>query len=842
MRRKSSSSRRFLLAAVVLALAGQACTLSLFNPPTLPAGTTPVPNGPTSTPQPVAQTNFVVSIPEPLQGSESLAIALLDEVTGLSLNATQYPLTAIDPLTYSANLPLPYNSIVKYRYVLRGGTQANEVNEDTNAGDVIRYRIYYVAGPGEVRDIVADWVLKSYARPTGSILGQVYNSDTGTALPNILVSAGGVQSLTDSLGRFNLSGLPTGTQQLVAYSLDGMYQPFEQGALIGDSQATIVDLHIKPAQLVHVTFVTMVPSSTVPGVPVRIAGNVLQLGNTFADLLGGVSTNTDRMPIMSLQPDGRYAYTIGLAAGTYIQYKYTLGDGYWNSERKGDGQWNLREFIVPSQDVTIQDSVINWTSNDSAPIRFEVSVPSVTPIGDIIYMQFNIFGWMEPLPMWPVGNNKWTYTLYGPLNVLGNFHYRYCRNAQCGSADDSATVGANPAGRQVSTSILGQEIQDTVTSWKWFENPEPTTLVGSAITARSGAFAAGVEYQPSYRPNWSYYAPQAFANTQALGANLAVLTPTWSYTTGNPLHFATVPGQDPLWIDSAIMISQARSLSLNVALFPTPNFPGTSNLSVSPSAEFWNSAPQDAQWWDDWFTRYRAFAVNYADLASQTGSQLLILGGDWITPAIPGGKLPDGNPSNPPANVETQWKAIFADVRAHFNGQIFWAMPYTQSSIDAPLNFLQDVDGIYLLWSAGLSTNPAASKDDFTNEAGRLLDNEVAPLASLLNKPIILAVTYPSVDGAAGGCLPNGAGGCFDLSLLSRPNADISSFNLNLQTQADLYEAVLSAVNGRSWIAGFVSRGYYIPAALQDKSTSIHSKPAADILWYWYPRLLGTIH
>ncbi len=89
----------------------------------------------------------------------------------------------------------------------------------------------------------------------------------------------------------------------------------------------------------------------------------LQLGNTFADLQGGVSTNTDRMPIMNLQADGRYSITLGLPAGAYIQYKYTLGDGFWNAEHKADGQWNLREFVVPAQDTTLQDqcgNMVGW--------------------------------------------------------------------------------------------------------------------------------------------------------------------------------------------------------------------------------------------------------------------------------------------------------------------------------------------------------------------------------------------------------------------------------------------------------------------------------------------------
>jgi hypothetical protein len=833
MRTSPSPNHRAVLAALTVFIIAQACTLSLFQNPALPGTSTqtPVISGPSPTARPVAQTTFIVTIPEPLQPGETLAIALLDEVTGLSLNATYYPMSARDALTYTAVLPLPQNSVTKYRYVRRG---ASQVAEDTSSGTAIRYRMVYSIGPAEIQDIVSDWADKSYARPSGTILGQVFNSDTGAPLPNILVGAGGVQSITDSAGRFELNALPVGTHNLIAYSLDGMYQPFQQGAVVGEGKVTQVDLRVKPSQVVGVTFNVSVPAETVPGVPVRIAGNILQLGNTFADLQGGLSTNTDRMPIMNLQADGRYSVTLTLPVGTHIQYKYTLGDGFWNAEHLQDGQWVLRDFIVPSQETAFQDTVVTWAAGSSSPILFEVTIPPVTPAGDIIYMQFNPYGWTEPIPMWPLGNNRWAYKLYSPLNMLGAFGYRYCRNGQCGSADDVDTSTASTTGRQAITSLTGQDIQDTVSAWKWFENPEPVTLVGAAISPRAN-FLAGIEFQSTFQPNWSYYMPQALANTQAVGANHVVFTPNWTYTSISPLTFQPQPGQDPLWIDSAIMISQARALGLNVAIFPTPHFPGAS------AGSFWLNAPRDAQWWQTWFNRYRAFAVNYADLAAQTGSQALILGGDWVAPALPGGRLPDGNAPNTPADVDAQWKAILTDVRAHFSGRIYWALPYTKASIEAPLNFLEDVDGIYLLWSASLSTNPSATKADYANEAGRILDNEISPLSSLVNKPVILAIAYPSADGAASGCIANGAGGCLDLAALSRPNADVPSANLNLQAQADIYEAILTAVNARPWISGFVSRGFFPPVALQDKSTSVHSKPAADILWYWYPRMLGVI-
>lgn len=831
--------RRWISTAIILAFVGQSCTFSLFNAPTGGdnSNTTPIPA--TNTPYIATQTTFVVTLPEPLLPGESLVVSVLDEVTGLSLNATQYPMSPRDSLTYTATLPLPVNSVVKYRYSRLGGSGAVE---DTSFGTAIRYRMHTVASSAEVQDIIADWSDRTYNRPTGSILGQIYNADTGSPIPNIMVTAGGLQYITDSLGRFELTGLPIGTHQLVAYSLDGLYLPFQQGAVVAEGSPTIVDLRIKPTRLVNVTFMVAVPQDTVPGVPVRIAGNLLQFGNTFADLQGGVSTVTDRMPIMSLQADGRYSITLGLPVGTHIQYKYTLGDGFWNAEHKSDGGWVVREFLVPEQDITVQDTVATWqAASQSRPILFEVSTPAVTPPADIIYIQFNTFGWMEPIPMWPLGNNRWAYRLYGPLNFLGSFSYRYCRNGQCGSADDNQTAGASPTGRQANTSILGQDIQDNVSSWKWYENPETFALVGSAITPRAAGFVAGVEYQPTHRPNYSYFAPQAFANTKAIGSNLAVFTPSWTVTSISPLRFSTLPGQDPFWIDTAIMISQARALGLNAAIFPTPHFPPTTDSNTPASAHFWQDAPKDAAWWQTFFTRYRAFLVNYADLAAQTGAQSIILGGEWVSPALPGGLMPDGTSSNVPAEAEAQWRAIIQDVRSRFRGQIFWAMPYEQSSFTTPVNFLRDVDGIYLLWSTPVASSPTAVKTDYANEVGRLLDNEVSPLASLLGKPIIIAASYPSAAGAPSGCVASGSGACLEFDALSRPNADIPAASLNLQTQADIYEAMLSAINARPWISGFVSRGYYMPVTLQDKSTSVHGKPAADVLWYWFPRLLGTV-
>jgi len=836
-----------MVSLCLLALIVTACQISLFQPPsggpTQPSG----PVVPSPTPQPRAQATFIISIPEPLAAGESLTLSILDEVTGLSFNAVNYPMQAKDSFTYTATVALPMNAVIKYRYIRQSG---RPILEDTALDAPIRYRLYYVAGPGGVQDIVGSWEDKTYTRPTGGIQGRVTNVDTGAPVPSLLVTAAGVQSITDSAGRFDLQGLPTGTHNLVVYSLDGTYQPFEQGALVAEKLNTTVDqLKVKASPLVHVTFNVTAPND-IQGAPIRIAGNLIELGNTFADMKGGMNTVADRMPVMALQPDGHYQVTLSLPVGAYVQYKYTLGDGFWNAEHKATGEFKLHEFVVPAQDILIQDTVATWQAGNSAPILFEVTVPSTTQASDIIYIQFNPYGWTEPIPMWPLGNDKWAYKLYGPLNMLGTFHYRYCRNGQCGSADDFATAGDSVKGREISTSLISQDIQDTVDKWVWLDHTDPTTLVGSTIPARPSGFMTGVEFQSTYQPNWSYYNPQAVQNVQALGANWIIFTPSWTFKRSSPLEFGTNPGQDPFWLDSAIMVSQARAMNLNVALFPIPRFTTTAaDPSTSSGQAFWKNAPRDGAWWQNWFDHYRAFAVNYADLATQSGSQAIILGGDWLDPAMPGGLLADGTSSGVPADADVRWKAIVAEIRQHFSGKVLWALPYTPGKFQTSLVFLQDTDGVYLLWNAALTKQAGTSKEDMATQAAKLLDNEVSALPLLINKPLIIALAYPSASGAASGCLPapvpqtqvsDGKGGCLDWTALSQPN-NPGSVSLDLQAQADIYEVMLNAINTRPWVEGIVTRGYYPPAMLQDKSASVHGKPAADLLWYWFPRLTGVV-
>jgi hypothetical protein len=228
---------------LILALAGQACNFDLLELP-LPwqgSPTQTAPAGSPPTPLPRAEVKITVQVPEPLQPGEMLALSVLDEVTGLGLNNVDYQMDPVDSITYSATFPIPDQAIIKYRYVRRG---AATTVEDTNADAGIRYRLIYVNGNTQIVDTVSSWTDKPVNTLSGSISGTILNSDTGAPLAEIMVTAGGVQTLTDSAGRFALTGLRGGAHNLVAYALDGTYLTFLQGAQVEGNKGTPVEIRL----------------------------------------------------------------------------------------------------------------------------------------------------------------------------------------------------------------------------------------------------------------------------------------------------------------------------------------------------------------------------------------------------------------------------------------------------------------------------------------------------------------------------------------------------------------------------------------------------------------------
>jgi hypothetical protein len=368
---------------------------------------------------PLATVTFQVEVPQDTPPGQPILLSLLDEVTGLALNSTRKEMQKIGDTTYSITLPFQVGANIKYRYSRQDTFVAEEHTTDDRP---VRYRIFRVDGPGIVHDVVSNWSDGFYSGPTGRIMGKVTDAEDGTPIPNLLVTSGGAQAVTSSTGDYLIEGLPPGLHNLVFYAFDGAYRTYQQGAVVAAHSTTPADIQLTSSPLVKIIFTATAPVGTLPAIPIRLAGNLTQLGNTFADLSGGMNTLAARMPSLIPLPDGRYALEIELPVGAFVEYKYTLGDGFWNSEYTPNGDFRLRTLTVPDQNSMIEDKIDNWGGTPNAgPVIFELSVPQTTPDYDNVSIQFNPFGWTEPIPMWKLEEDHWVYMLYSPITNLDNF-------------------------------------------------------------------------------------------------------------------------------------------------------------------------------------------------------------------------------------------------------------------------------------------------------------------------------------------------------------------------------------------------------------------------------------
>ena len=117
----------------------------------------------------------------------------------------------------------------------------------------------------------------------------------------------------------------------------------------------------------------------------------------------------------------------------------------------------------------------------------------------------------------------------------------------------------------------------------------------------------------------------------------------------------------------------------------------------------------------------------------------------------------------------------------------------------------------------------------------------------ILEMPFVVGAAYASAEGSLQGCIglpQNDSAGetsdCIDPTLLESPYPDNPDVIISIEEQIQAYQSLLIAINDHDWIDGIVARGYYPPAALQDKSTSIHGKPSQELIAEWYNQFRKT--
>lgn len=740
--------------------------------------------------QPQADVRFTAKLIQPLPEGAKLTLEILDDVTGIYFNSKRLEMVKESPDTYSLAIPLPVSSEVKYRYVAE---LSGSLYEFSTKHEQVRFRIARINGIESISDIVPAWIDKPYSGPTGWVTGKLLDEASNAPIPNLMVEVGGMQTFTASDGSFFLNGLVPGIHNLVVYSMDGAYETFQQGAQIAENANTPVNVVLKKRATTDVTFEVAVPIRYDDTQPVRFVSNLLPLGNAYADLSAGSAGNAVDYPIMKKTSLNKYSIKLELPVGFYLKYKYSLGDGFWNAELDSEGGFLIRDGLI-SEGIVIKDRVSTFTARGTKPIKIIVTAPNWTPAQESVFIQFNPFGWMEPLPMTPSGKNQWQFTLYSPLQYFDSIEYRYCRNGMCTSASEDT-----PTQRNV---VLGTEsavIQDTISGWAnlYAEAIETTDFLKLESIPTRPDFIVGTEFVPGKVQGWRSSVDDGLDFSATMGGNWVILTPTW--TAADDPFFLTIvpsPANDLLWTELITLTNHVMMSNQQTIFFPMLNY-------TQPPDVYWSNVPGSAEWSISWNEQYARFLNHNAEIAQLIGAEGFVVGDPVV--------LTNTDFYKGQREVQSDlvdWPLLIKGIRERFAGKIIGVVILDDEGALVP-DWISSVDMLYVLYTPKVEKNWSERLIKDLVETS-LKDNLVS-LQQQFDKPILIGVTIDSKD---------------------------TELKQGLELQAVIYNAVILSTAPQPWANGIISRGYNPYVELHNTEPTIYKKPASEILWFWFHYLL----
>jgi hypothetical protein len=289
-------------------------------------------------------------------------------------------------------------------------------------------------------------------------------------------------------------------------------------------------------------------------------------------------------------------------------------------------------------------------------------------------------------------------------------------------------------------------------------------------------------------------ADQSLAELKDDGANWLSLIVTRYQDTITSTTIYSSPNT-PTDEDLVHVINQAHSLGMQVMLKP--------HLNLANDPSHWhgdigqNFSESD---WVAWFTSYKDFINHYAELAQTAGADQFNVGAELVSTEF----------------RATDWQSVIAGVRGLFTGPITYA---ANQSSEGGISWWDKVDfiGVDAYYSLTDKNDPTL------DELKAAWVPRVASLKTLSEnwgKPILFTeISYPSLDGAN-----------------MEPATRVSNV-IDLQEQADLYQALFESFFNQDWFAG-IFWGMWETDPLQggpcDGKSTPHDKPAEAVLRAWY--------
>jgi hypothetical protein len=306
----------------------------------------------------------------------------------------------------------------------------------------------------------------------------------------------------------------------------------------------------------------------------------------------------------------------------------------------------------------------------------------------------------------------------------------------------------------------------------------------------------GISYASWWPGEYSHPdADLALANLADTGADwIALVVTHYQDNISSTTIYTTT--STPTDADLIHAITQAHSLGLKVMLKP--------HVDLENDPDHWRGEIGEGfagTEWNTWFAAYQDFIYHYANLAQTHGADQFCIGTELSASQ----------------DRETNWRAVISGIRGYYSGPLTYAANFGD---EVSITWWDAVDyiGVDAYYELTDKNDPTIAE---MKAAWQPHLTTLDTLASTWGKSIILTeVGFRSIDGAN-----------------QQPWEWHSTGTIDLQEQADAYQATFESVYDQPWLAGLYWWTWetdLFQGGPCDNDYTPYDKPAEDILRSWY--------
>jgi len=446
--------------------------------------------------------------------------------------------------------------------------------------------------------------------------------------------------------------------------------------------------------------------------------------------------------------------------------------------------------------------------------EFTLITKTNTPAEDSIYIIFsNMLGGVK---MNKVAPNKWQTS----LNIWGSCQYKYNRCEINGMDEEWQNRDRGFRDLTVNPGQTSISVTDTVYKWRWWPADGVLPAIDSSSylkqppsTLPSSDFHCGIALPDWW---WKEFYPlipstldRVIRNTNA---DWVEIIPTFTFKQISPMPI----------IGAKDFISIPDS-SLNYVISECHK----RNLKVLMLINLWGDVPDtlvgshSKEWWLSYGKQYNSLMCHYAEICQKHNVEALCLNNGWQLWQI----IPQQIPL-----VDSIGIWIIEDMKSKYKGLIGVeaSSQYPNMKVHGKADFL--TAGMWQNLQIG-SDVPQPSVDQILNYKGwsgiqNQLDNPLKVTAEKWNKKLVILshVISSYYDALRGNPY-------WETQFYWNP--EDKNIPYDFQVQANAYEASMRAITAKNFMGGVYSFNYNLWNSV-DKTPSIRTKPAENVLAKWY--------